>query len=67
MKKIAVEAECVLNYGPAYSSAVKFAVRLVQPESKLLAKYKETIYDKICSSVDAYIETARADPKESTI
>jgi hypothetical protein len=67
MKKIAVEAECVLNYGPSYPSALRFAVRLLQPESRLLAKYKAVIFDKICSLIDSYIDAAKTNPKEAVI
>lgn len=67
MKRIAIEAECVLNYGPSYPSALKFAVRLLQPESRLLAKYKSAIFEKICSLVDVYIDTARSSSKEAVI
>lgn len=67
MKLIAVEAECVLNYGPSYPSALRFAVRLLHPESRLLAKYKATIFDKICSLIDVFIESAKANPKEAVI
>lgn len=67
MDKIALEAQCALNYGPAFTIAVRFAARLIQPESKLYAKYKVDIFDKICSSVDAYLDAAKTDPRETII